>query len=284
MLQRPLDELVPVLRRHRVTTLFLATPVFHQMVEQRSAQMQGLRYLVAGGDVMSARHAQQAASMIPGCQVINGYGPTENTTFTTCEPFENDGRRSVPIGRPIDNTTVYVLDEELQPVPIGVVGEVFTGGEGLARCYLRRPALTAEKFIPDPFSEEAGARLYRVGDLARYLPDGRMEFLGRTDFQVKIKGHRMELGEVEAAIGSHPHVAENVVVVRTNGAGEKRLVAYVIPRRSARGSASELRGHVGQKLPEYMWPSAFVFMESFPLTPNGKVDRKALPAPEETLD
>lgn len=281
LIQQPLDEIGPIVKWHAVTTLFLATPLFHQMVEHRIDDLRGLRYLLAGGDAMSPTHAMRAAQVLTNCQVINGYGPTENTTFTTCEPVDRNERLdwSVPIGRPIDNTEVYILDSELQPVPIGVVGEVYTGGDGLARGYLNRPKLTGEKFILNPFSDKPGARLYRVGDLARYLPDGRIEFLGRTDFQVKIRGYRIELGEIEAALGSHPAVSENVVLVREDKSGDKLLVAYTVMREGSAPTMAELRQYMKEKLPEHTVPSAFVIMPSLPLTPNGKVDRKALPAP-----
>jgi thioesterase domain-containing protein/acyl carrier protein len=187
---------------------------------------------------------------------------------------------SVPIGRPIANTQVYILDAQLQPVPIGVPGQLYTGGDGLARGYLNRPELTAEKFISDPFSEDPAARLYKTGDLARYLPDGSIEFLGRIDHQVKIRGFRIELGEVESVLGRHPAVEEAVVIAREDVPGDKRLVAYVVASHEPTPSFSELRSFLKEKLPDYMIPSAFVDLGSLPLTPNGKVDRKALPAPD----
>ncbi|MGH7829760.1 MAG: phosphopantetheine-binding protein, partial [Candidatus Binatia bacterium] len=170
----------------------------------------------------------------------------------------------------------------LHPVPIGVAGEIHIGGAGLARGYLNRPDLTAERFIPNPFSDEPGARVYKTGDLARYLPDGNIEFLGRIDHQVKIRGFRIELGEVEAALARHPAVGETVVLAREDTPGEKRLVAYVVPNPDLSPSTSELRSVLKEKLPEYMVPSAFVLLQSLPLTPNGKVDRKALPAPDQS--
>jgi aspartate racemase len=219
---------------------------------------------------------------LDGCCLINGYGPTENTTFTTCYPM-TDGSAlgsSVPIGRPIANTRVYILDAQLQPVPIGVAGELYTGGDGLTRGYLNRPELTAEKFIPDPFNEDPAARLYKTGDLARYLPDGSIEFLGRIDDQVKIRGFRIELGEVESVLGRHPAVEEAVVIAREDVPGDKRLVAYVVAGHEPTPTFSELRSFLKEKLPDYMIPTAFVFLDLLPLTPNGKVDRRVLPAPE----
>jgi acyl carrier protein len=187
---------------------------------------------------------------------------------------------TIPIGRPIANTRIYLLDKYLQPVPMGVVGELHIGNDGLAQGYLNQPELTAEKFVPNPFSDEPGARLYKTGDLARYLPDGNIEFLGRIDNQVKIRGYRIELGEVEAVLSQHPGVLEAVVVARDD-ALDKRLVAYVVHRPGVDISANELRGFLKQKLPEYMIPSVFIVLDALPLTPNGKVDRKALPAPDQ---
>jgi acyl carrier protein len=188
---------------------------------------------------------------------------------------------TVPIGRPIANTQIYLLDGNLEPVPIGVAGELHIGGAGLARGYLGRPELTAEKFIPDPFGRGPGGRLYRSGDLARYLEDGNIEFVGRMDQQVKIRGYRIELGEIEAVLRQHGGVREGVVMVREDEPGEKRLVAYVVADQERIPNVSELRGHLKEKLPEYMIPGAFVMLESLPLTPNGKVDRRRLPVPEQ---
>ncbi|WP_245894300.1 amino acid adenylation domain-containing protein [Chamaesiphon polymorphus] len=208
-----------------------------------------------------------------GRQFINGYGPTESTVCTTTAICK-DSDTAPPIGRPMDNLQVYILDRHLQPVPIGVAGELHVGGAGLARGYLNRADLTAEKFIPNPFGRDYSGRLYKTGDLARYLPDGNIEFLGRIDQQVKIRGFRIELGEIEAVLSLHPQVREAVVVVRVDPTG-KRLVAYIVPK-SGTIATGELRSFVADKLAEFMVPSAFVMMESLPLTPNGKIDRKAL--------
>jgi aspartate racemase len=188
-----LEELGEVLRQHRVTTLWLTAGLFHQMVDQRLEDLGGVRQLLAGGDVLSVPHVRKVLEAIQGGKLINGYGPTENTTFTCCHPLTEVGQigASVSIGRPIANTQVYILDPHLQPVPVGVAGELYIGGDGLARDYFHRPELTAEKFFPHPFSEVPGARLYRTGDLARYLPDGNIEFLGRMDHQVKVRGFRI---------------------------------------------------------------------------------------------
>jgi amino acid adenylation domain-containing protein len=212
-------------------------------------------------------------------KVYDLYGPSEDTTYSIFALRTKAGPQTV--GRPISNTEVFILDRQRQSVPIGVCGGLYIGGVGLARGYLNRPELTAEKFIPNPFSDEPGARLYRTGDLARYLPDGKIEFLGRIDHQVKIRGYRIELGEIEAVLSQQPAVLEAVVVAQNN-ALDKRLVAYVVHRPGADISANELRGFLKQKLPDYMIPSAFVVLDALPLTPNGKADRKALPAPDHS--
>ena len=185
-----------------------------------------------------------------------------------------------PIGRPLANTQIYILDSNLHPVPIGVSGEVYIGGNGVGRGYLNRPDATAEKFMPHPFSLQPGARLYKTGDLARYLPDGNIEFLGRSDNQVKIRGFRIEPGEIETLLAENPAVQDAVVVVREDVPGDKRLVAYVIPAQEQPPGARELRDALKGKLPEYMIPAAFVPVECFPLTPNGKIDRRAFPHPD----
>jgi acyl carrier protein len=186
----------------------------------------------------------------------------------------------IPIGRPIANVQHYLLDGQGQPVPIGVPGELYIGGVGLARGYLNRPALTAEQFVPHPFSTAPGARLYKTGDRARYLPTGDVEYLGRVDQQVKLRGFRIELGEIEAALAQHPDVHEGVVLVREESPGDQRLVAYVVPRAAPGPAGSSLRRFLRQTLPDYMVPAAIVLLERLPLTPNGKVDRRALPKPE----
>jgi amino acid adenylation domain-containing protein len=252
------------------------------VVEDHLDSLGSVRQLLAGGDVLFVPHVKRVLEQLDGCCLINGYGPTENTTFTTCYPMTDVSApgSSVPIGRPIANTQVYILDAQLQPVPIGIAGELYTGGDGLARGYLNRPELTAEKFIPDPFSEDPAARFYKTGDLARYLPDGKIEFLGRIDHQVKIRGFRIELGEVESVLGRHPAVEEAVVIAREDVPGDKRLVAYVVASHEPTPTFSELRSFLEEKLPDYMIPAAFVPLDAMPLTDNGKVDRRALPAPD----
>jgi acyl carrier protein len=210
------------------------------------------------------------------------YGPTETTIWSSTYRVEQVNQ-SVPIGRPIANTTMYILDGGLQPVPIGLPGELYIGGEGVVRGYWNRPDLTADRFIPDPFNtQQPGARLYKTGDLARYLPDGNIEFLGRSDFQVKIRGHRIELGEIESALDQHPTIQKSVVTAREDTPGDKRLVAYILANGHAAASANEFRAYLRDKLPDFMIPSHFMTLEAFPLTPNGKVDRKALPPPQQS--
>jgi amino acid adenylation domain-containing protein/non-ribosomal peptide synthase protein (TIGR01720 family) len=277
-----LQELGQALRRYQVTTLWLTAGLFHLIVDERLEDLKQVRQLLAGGDVLSIKHVKKVLQEIKGLRLINGYGPTENTTFTCCYPITEPSFLgiSVPIGRPIANTQVYLLDAQLQPVPIGVPGELYIGGDGLARGYLNHPDLSAQKFIPHPLSNEPEARLYKTGDLARYLPDGNIQFLGRLDDQVKIRGFRIELGEIEAVLGQHQAVDEAVVVVREDVPGNKRLVAYVVVNQSPAPSIQELHHFLKQQLPDYMVPSALVLLEGLPLTPNGKVDRRALPAPE----
>jgi catechol 2,3-dioxygenase-like lactoylglutathione lyase family enzyme len=211
--------------------------------------------------------------------VINMYGPTETTIWSSTHAVRSeDGAGSVvAIGRPIGNTAMYVLDARREPVPIGVAGELYIGGAGLARGYHGRPELTAERFIGDPF-RGGDARMYRTGDLARYRDDGTLEFVGRVDQQVKLRGFRIELGEIEATLAEHPAVHEVAVAVREERAGDQRLVAYVVPRGAAPPDADELRRLARARLPDYMVPAAVVLLPAMPLTPNGKLDRKALPA------
>jgi amino acid adenylation domain-containing protein len=213
-------------------------------------------------------------------KIIDLYGPTEDTTYSTVCIRQLGAKAS--IGTPIANTQIYILDKHLQPVPIGVSGEIHIGGDGLARGYLNRPELTAEKFIADPFSEDSGSRLYKTGDLARYQPDGTIEFLGRIDHQVKLRGFRIELGEIEAVLETYPGINKAVATVREDQPGDKRLIAYLTHAQLEHSNVDALRLFLKEKLPDYMVPSAFVFLDKLPLTPNGKLDRKALPAPDQT--
>ncbi len=280
--RRPaLDDLGAAVVRHGVTTLWLTAGLFHQMVQERLEALRPLRRLLAGGDALAPAPVRRVLESLPGCTLIDGYGPTENTAFTTLHVMTTadlaDERleATVPIGRPLRGTSVHVLDGDLRPVPVGVWAELLTGGEGVARGYLGRPALTAERFVPDPFTATPGGRLYRTGDVVRWRPDGALEFQGRRDGQVKIRGFRVELGEIEAALGRHPEVRQ-AVVIPWEVTGDRRLAAYVV------GSVGEgeLRRHLAALLPEPMIPAAFVVLDRLPLTPNGKVDRRALPSPD----
>jgi amino acid adenylation domain-containing protein len=255
-------------------TIMQATPsTWRLLLETGWASAGGLRVL-CGGEAFPRDLANRLVEI--AAAVWNMYGPTETTVWSTIYPVKA-GERAVSIGRPIANTQVYLLDRHLNPVSVGMPGELYIGGDGLARGYFDRFGLTAEKFVPDPFGAEPGARMYRTGDLARFWPDGHIEFLGRIDHQVKIRGFRIEVGEVEAALGQHVAVQEAVVVARDAASTGKRLVAYVVPSRGLASTVSELRRFLGEKLPDYMVPSAFVMLEALPLTPNGKVDRRALP-------
>jgi acyl-CoA synthetase (AMP-forming)/AMP-acid ligase II/acyl carrier protein len=239
-----------------------------------------LRHVFCGGEVLSSELSEQFLDRLP-VDLWNLYGPTEASIDATFWRCKRQANQTLPIGRPIANTEIYLLDAHLQPVPTAVPGEIHIGGSGLARGYLNRPALTAEKFIPNPFSDEPGARLYKTGDLARYLPDGNIEFLGRIDHQVKIRGFRIELGEISAVLGQHPWVSEAMVIAREDVPGDKRLVAYVVRGQSIAPAAGDLRSFLKAKLPDYMVPSSFVFLGALPLTPNGKIDHQALPAPDQ---
>ncbi|MDZ7959049.1 MAG: non-ribosomal peptide synthetase [Aulosira sp. DedQUE10] len=276
-----LEELGQIIQQTQVTTLWLTAGLFHLIVDEKIDALKYLRQLLAGGDVLSVPHVQKFLQTVDNCQLINGYGPTENTTFTCCYSIKAPLQpgASIPIGRPIANTQVYILDDNLQPVALAEVGELYIGGDGLARGYLNRPDLTAEKFISHSFDRNLQTRLYKTGDLARFLPDGNIEFLGRIDNQVKIRGFRIELGEIEREIAQHPDVRENVVLARQQETGEKQLVAYIVPHQNSKYTHNQLRSFLQQRLPNYMVPSAFVLLESLPLTANGKVDRHKLPAP-----
>lgn len=277
------EELGAFLRQHGVSTLWLTSSLFNSIIDQAPQALRGIRQLLIGGEALSVAHIQRALTLLPNTQLINGYGPTESTTFTCCYaiPKElNQNLFSIPIGRPIGNTEVYICDARLNLAPIGVCGELYIGGAGLARGYLNRSEVTAEKFIANPFNSEPGARLYKTGDLARYRADGNIEFLGRIDNQVKIRGFRIELGEIESVLAQHPGVQEAVVLAREDSPGDKRLVGYVVSI-SQELSTRTLKNYLKEKLPEYMVPSAFVFLQALPLTPNGKIERRALPAPEQ---
>ncbi|HVF90389.1 MAG TPA: amino acid adenylation domain-containing protein [Blastocatellia bacterium] len=276
-------RLIAELARSKATVLQATPATWRLLAAARWAGDKRLR-IFCGGEALRPELAEQLLDR--GAELWNLYGPTETTIWSSVHRVCPQDER-ISIGRPIANTQIYLLDEAMNPVPVGEAGELHIGGDGVARGYLNRAELASEKFIPDPFGKEPGARLYRTGDLARYMPDGRIECLGRIDQQVKVRGFRIEIGEIESLLARHPLVREAAVAAREDARGESRLVAYLVPE-SARAFASpramwrQLREFAGETLPEYMVPSAFIELEALPLTPNGKVDRNALPAPGET--
>ncbi len=284
-------ELAELVARHGVTTAWLTSALFNAYLDEDPRVVAGLRQLLVGGDVVSPVHVRRAAAILePEARLVNGYGPTEATTFSTrysvaasaaSAALTAVGLTAMPIGRPIASAQTYVLDGDLAPLPLGVTGELAIGGPGLARGYLNRPELSAERFVPHPFAgpEEAGARLYRTGDRVRFRADGNLEFLGRRDEQVKIRGHRIEPGEIVAALETYPGVRAAAVVAREDRLGQKRLVAYVVGEDGREIAAGELRAHLGARLPEPLIPTAFMALAALPLSPHGKLDRAALPAP-----
>jgi amino acid adenylation domain-containing protein len=278
--QVALDDLGRLVRDHGVTTLWLTAALFHRVVEYRLGDLAGVAQMLTGGDVVSPSHARAYCNAFPESTLINGYGPTENTTFSTFHAASaHSGADVLPIGKPIANSTAYILNSGLDPAPIGVVGELHVGGAGLARGYFGRPDLTAERFVPNPFGD-ASDRLYKTGDLARYRPDGAIEYLGRIDRQAKIRGFRIELGEIETALCRIPGVREAAVEAHADSRGEKRLVAYVAGDRETELTATSLRASLQKDLPDFMTPSTLIVLEALPLTASGKVDRKALPRPD----
>ncbi|MEU6095299.1 amino acid adenylation domain-containing protein, partial [Streptomyces sp. NPDC047079] len=282
---RQLDELGAWMAKSGPFDFIELTPGHLDLVSAQSggaAASAVTRALVVGGETVTARNVEQARPLLGGGRMVNSYGPTEASVttneFVVTASHTGDG---LPIGGPLPGVTAHVLDERLDPVPLGVTGELYVGGAGLARGYVNRPELTAERFVPDPFGPP-GARLYRTGDMARVLPDGNIDFLGRGDGQVKIRGHRVELGEIEAALTAHPDVTDARVVLWGERPAEARLVAYLVAGERGAPTAEELRGELARHLPEYMVPSAFVPLQALPLTANGKLDRRVLPAPDDT--
>lgn len=281
-------QLGDVLRRERVSVLFLTTGLFHQLVSNHLDAFAGLRHLMAGGEVMSTDHLRRLLDAHPDLTFTHAYGPTENTTFTTCWTSRDlAGTDAVPIGRPVTGTRVAVLDSLLRPVPPGVRGELYAAGDGLAQGYANRPAATAERFVPDTFSGVPGARMYRTGDLARWNTDGDLEFVGRIDDQVKIRGYRVEPVQVAAELKAFDEVRDAVVVAQPDETGGKRLIAHVVPSSGVGDRAAEggdglgalLRERLRATLPPYLVPSAVLVSAELPLSPNGKVDRRRLPEP-----
>ena len=277
-----LEQLGKTIERENITTLWLTAGLFHQMVDHQLPQLKQLHHLLAGGDRLSVPHVLKARQALVCGELINGYGPTENTTFSCCYrvPRNWHGGGSVPIGKPIANTRAYVLDPNLQPVPIGVSGELFLGGDGLALDYVGEPGLTGEKFVMRSIDGFGLERLYRTGDRVRWLPDGNLEFLGRLDNQLKIRGFRVESGEVETALRAFPGVREAVVAAHEPDGGSKQLVAYLIALPEHPLPPAQLRQFLEARLPSHLVPAHFLTLDRFPLTTNGKIDRRALPAPD----
>ena len=271
-----LEDLLGVIRKNRVTTLWLTAGLFHLLVEQHADGLRTLRQLLAGGDVLSPRHVRLFLEHAANTTLINGYGPTENTTFTCCHRMRagDPVPESIPIGKPVSNTRVYILDENMNPVSLEEIGELYAAGDGVARGYLNDPSATAARFLLDPFTDEPSQRMYRTGDLARWRPDGSIEFVGRVDNQVKILGYRIEPAEIETILQRHRQVKQACVVARTENGG-KRLAAFFVP--SAAGpTTDELRDFAASQLPQHMVPAFFVSLPALPLSDNGKVDRTAL--------
>jgi len=273
-----LDDIAGAIARHRVTTLWLTAGLFHLMVDNNLEDLKSLRQLLAGGDVLSPPHVVKALRALPDCRLINGYGPTENTTFSCCYtiPREYAGDHAVPIGRPIRQTEALVLDEALRPVEEGTEGELYLGGPGVAIGYLNRPELTAERFVEHPLAAKRGERVYRTGDRVRVRADGSLEFLGRVDRQVKINGKRVELDEIEARLRATGLVQDAAVVCTPPGTGQRHISAFVTAASSTNIDPDQLRRALREDLPDYMIPTSITQLDSFPLSPTGKVDRSRL--------
>ncbi len=285
-----LFELGTLLKNYQITTLWLTAGLFHQMVEDNLEGLRSLQQLLAGGEALSVPHVKKVLTQIPQCRLINGYGPTENTTFTCCYPMHSIEQigETVPIGYPISNTQVYVLDEQLNPVSHGEIGELYIGGDGLARDYFKRPELTAERFITPPShlvgTDLTSSKLYKTGDFVRYRPDGALEFIGRRDHQIKIRGFRIEPGEIAATLQKIPQIQQALIVPHTLGNNDVRLVAYltISPDNQLTQPAllEQIHQFLTSQLPPYLIPATFIPLTQFPITPNGKIDRAALPIPQ----
>jgi amino acid adenylation domain-containing protein len=270
-----LNDIAEAIRVNGVTTLWLTAGLFHLMVESRLDGLQPLRQLIVGGDVLSPPHVAKALKELPSCRIVNGYGPTENTTFTCCYAIPQNPPPSgpIPIGSAIQGTTVYVLDIDRRPVRVGQEGELYAGGAGVALGYLNQPGLTAEKFIEDPFAPEAGARLYRTGDRVRQRPDGTIEFFGRVDRQIKLNGKRVELDAIEAHLRAEKTVLDAAVIAPVDSKGRRSVAAFVTPRGL---DPDALRRSLRARLPDFMVPTSITVLQSLPLSPTGKVDRGQL--------
>ena len=270
------EKMEEALVNYGITILWLTSPLFNQLSRQRPEMFRTLSYLLVGGDVLSPNHINLVRNQHPRLKIINGYGPTENTTFSTCFLIREDYEDNIPIGKPIGNSTAYIVDQANHLKPIGAVGELCVGGDGVARGYFKQPELTAAKFIAD--CQLSTKRIYRTGDLARWLPDGNIDFIGRVDNQVKIRGFRIEIQEIENLLQSHPQVKNAVVIAREDELGRKYLCAYFVSDQEL--EISRLRESLLRELPDYMVPSYFIQVASLPLTVNGKIDKNALPEPE----
>jgi amino acid adenylation domain-containing protein len=280
------QDLQSLIRQHEVTSLWLTATLFNQIIEQYPQAIIGIKEIITGGESLSVRHVCMAQERLgPEVQLVNGYGPTESTTFATCyriPPGTARNQSSIPIGRPIANTQVYVLDEHRQLVPIGVPGELYIGGDGVAQGYRNRKELTSERFVEHSLFEDSAGRLYRTGDRVRWRADGNLEFLGRFDDQIKLRGFRIEPGEIQSVLNEHPDIAQSVVTLREDQSGDKRLAAYYVCKPGRTAGVSQLRRHLQLQLPDYMVPAAFVPLTTIPLTSSGKVDRQSLPVPDES--
>jgi acyl-coenzyme A synthetase/AMP-(fatty) acid ligase/acyl carrier protein len=272
-----------LIAEHRISTVHFSASLLNILVDEYPETFAGVRQLMTGGEAASVAHLARLQQRYPGVRIVNGYSPVESMIFTACHTVrpEDLGRPAIPVGKPIANKRFYVLDQQLSPVPVGVAGELYMAGVGLADGYVRQPSLSATRFVANPC--EPGERMYRTGDLVRWRRDGVLDFLGRADDQVKIRGFRIEPEEIQAVLMRHPGVTQAAVIVREDRPGDKRLVAYVVGRTDSGntvGTATDLRQHVGDRLPDYLVPSAFVTLDALPITPNGKLDRRALPAPQ----
>jgi amino acid adenylation domain-containing protein len=276
------SDIARVIKEHNVTTMWLTASYFNAVIDEAPDALRGIGQLLIGGESLSVRHVRLALAALPGTTILNGYGPTENTTFTCCYTIPQDlapSVTSIPIGTAISGTKVYVLDSMRIPVADGEEAELYTGGDGVARGYLKRPDLTESLFLLDPFSDRPNAKMYKTGDLVRRRPNGVVEFLGRVDDQVKIRGFRIEPAEIQAVLTQHPSVRVALVLPQADPSGEKHLIAYVVPAERSRFDEGELRILAEQRLPEFMRPSFYLSLAAIPLNVNGKVDRRALPLP-----